>query len=180
MYKKCDTSPDWEGYGQASEDLQSSIEPKQFFGCNPYGNAAAIEALYAQQRQGDEGQGPVGVQVCNRKVDGWLGVGNHTYLWDNRTGESCGRGPNNGKEDGPTQDDCMPVSGSVGHEDEIMALCSELRDDGIFFPGINDCHTTVDSTLERAGVPSVDVPRFGKPGRFLKNGKWSDMPAVGE
>ena len=47
MYEKCQLPPDWNAYDQACEDQQMSIEPAQFFGCNPYGNAAAIEEMQA-------------------------------------------------------------------------------------------------------------------------------------
>lgn len=60
MSTKCQSSVDWESYDQACEEQQMSIEPTQFFGCNPYGNLAQIDfvqdSILSQQTSACEQQ----------------------------------------------------------------------------------------------------------------------------
>jgi RHS repeat-associated protein len=117
---------------------------------------------------------PTGLKLwrCIRKANFWgMRVGNHTYLWDDRTGDNCGMGSPNGGEMGPSVDECAPVPGSDGHENEALACCRiseyfqtqtlRLPDGARWIPYANDCHSTADFSLRCAGLPAVRTPRWG-------------------
>jgi RHS repeat-associated protein len=97
---------------------------------------------------------------CNRQVKWYLGgVGNHTYIWDDRNGQCCGR--NDGKdpitsckEKGPNGGDaCVRIAGSSGVEGRIMSCCQKSANDGSWRPGKNDCHNSIERCLD-GQVPS--------------------------
>jgi RHS repeat-associated protein len=117
------------------------------------------------------------VWICSRKTV--IGVGNHSYLWDDRRRtlpdqRSCGRGANSGHETGPqapgmaphSGDQCNKVAGSDSHEDAIMNCCRTGHDKTrVFFPPFSDCHTFVDDCVAKAGLKSPGAPggRTGSP-----------------
>jgi RHS repeat-associated protein len=112
---------------------------------------------------------PLGLEVliCNRPTS-W-GVGNHAYAWDTR-GEGEGYGTQGSSksgdhtaEQGPSQDACIAVEDSEGHEDEIMDFLRENADNGIWVPFINDCHNAVQDAVEASGrqYPGAPGGRFG-------------------
>jgi RHS repeat-associated protein len=108
-----------------------------------------------------------------------LGIGRHGYLWDDRPDtppdkrecgqeSSCGSGPHTSHNGGPGPGwggakpgtKCMPVDGSDGKEDAIMADCNAHANTGIWFPGINDCHNKARRCLKREGLTPPNNPRF--------------------
>ena len=116
---------------------------------------------------------PLGLKiwVCSRKVQGFPFVGNHGYLWDDtgknapcgKRGSSCFRqNPNDSNNDkGPGEDDCTPVDGSDGKEDDVMQCCQEKANGGVWLPGLNDCHNLVNRCLKKSGLTPPPHPRFG-------------------
>ena len=107
------------------------------------------------------------IKVCSR--DGWEGpvtfsfflggVFNHSYILNTITGENCGRGDQSGKENPYARGTfCREVPGSAGHESEIMDCCRRTRNKGMWFPGSNDCHTSVARCLKAAGLSNPGVP----------------------
>lgn len=105
------------------------------------------------------------IWVCNRRVVWYLGgVGNHSYFWDDRNGQCCGRDDGrdplrNCKERGRSGGDaCVPVSGSEGKEDAIMSCCQKRANEGPFIPPKNDCHVSLDNCLKDTGLPNPGAP----------------------
>jgi uncharacterized protein RhaS with RHS repeats len=110
------------------------------------------------------------ILICNRKTR--PGVGNHAYLWDTRTGKSCGMQGSSGSgqigenELGPPTDECNPVPGSGGSEDRVMDCCKTgYINNGPWIPFINDCHTRAGACLEKTGLanPGASGGRLGPP-----------------
>jgi RHS repeat-associated protein len=100
------------------------------------------------------------IWVCNRRAE-FPPMANHAYLWDDRPGitvRSCGRGSNSEREKGPAVDVCVPAPYSQSHEDEIMRCCRETANQGPWIPGRNDCHTSVERCLDKAGIPPTPAP----------------------
>ena len=115
---------------------------------------------------------PLGLEilVCSRAVQGFPFVGNHAYPWDTTTDTAAGMRGSSGSgaranEDGPSQDSCNEVEGSKGKEKEIMDYMSEHQNDGIWFPGINDCHNAVMDAIANSGLKYPGAPggRLGHP-----------------
>jgi RHS repeat-associated protein len=142
----------------------------RFLFADPAGFAAGIN-FYAYVLNGPtNATDPTGlvIKICNRA--GWQnlqllfpgGVANHSYLLDTRTGENCGRGDQSGKENPSSPGTvCVEVPESAGKEDEVMECCRSKNYEGAgwpFFPGLNDCHNTVERCLEKAGLKSPGVP----------------------
>jgi RHS repeat-associated protein len=109
---------------------------------------------------------PYGLEilVCNRKVNGFPFVGNHAYPWDttNNTSEgmrgSSGSGAN-ANEVGPQGgDSCNEVEGSEGMEDEIMDFMRQNQNNGVWFPGVNDCHSAVSDAVQHSGLEYPGAP----------------------
>lgn len=122
------------------------------------GGATAIDAAQC---------GPdAGVYVCER--DASFGFGNHAYLWDARTDQACGTsgisgsGNANGYEAGPSVDSCNFVPLSEGREDQIMNYCQANANNGLWVPGINDCHNAAADSVESSGSTYPGTPN----GRF--------------
>jgi RHS repeat-associated protein len=105
------------------------------------------------------------IWVCNRKTT--FGVGNHAYMWDDRTGACCGMGSTSScSEKGLTGgDDCNKVPGSDGREGELLSCCKKTADKGIWFPPVNDCHEAVGDCLKESGIKNPGAPggRVGSP-----------------
>ena len=115
---------------------------------------------------------PFGLEilVCNRKVNGFPFVGNHAYPWDTTTNTAEGMRGSSGmgadvNEKGPSTDSCNVVEGSKGKEQEIMDFMRENQNNGIWFPGINDCHNAVQDAVENFGLKYPGAPggRLGAP-----------------
>ena len=118
---------------------------------------------------------PIGlaIWVCNRPVSGFPFVGNQGYLWDDTTKKPCGmnasggRGPRGrpGVDTGPGTpgQDCTKVPGSEGKESAVMACCEKNANNGVWTPGVNDCHNTVDDCLGSNGLKAPPHPRFNNP-----------------
>ena len=114
---------------------------------------------------------PFGLEVwaCNRAVNGFPFTGNHAYLYDDSTSTSCGMsgsfgfGSNGAGEAGPNTDQCNKVPGSSGKEKDVMDFCKKNALNGLWFPGLNDCHNAVKDALEHGGFSGFQAPggRFG-------------------
>lgn len=117
------------------------------------------------------------IYICSRKafITGNTpnGVGNHSYLWDDRDGvppdqRYCGVW-SNAPEQGPAVDACNYVPGSDGREDRVMQCCRfEKKHPGLLYiPFINDCQTGTYRALDCAGLtdenPGVPGARMGLP-----------------
>jgi len=107
------------------------------------------------------------VQICNRPA---LGMpGNHAYLYDPATGQNCGRGDMNGKENPNSSPGtvCVDVPNSEGKEQQIFECCKVKANRGIWLTPVNDCHTDVDKSLKCGGVPNPGASggRIGIPGQ---------------
>ncbi len=104
------------------------------------------------------------ILICNRKVDGFPFIGNHAYAWDTRTGisssmrGSSGYGMNDNEEKGPSSDSCNKVIGSSSKEDEIMNYLNENKNNGIWFPIVNDCHNAVMDAVRNVGLKYPGAP----------------------
>jgi len=111
------------------------------------------------------------IWVCSRKVQGFPFVGNHGYLWDDtgknppcgKRGSSCYRQnpTDTGNDKGPGEDDCTPVDGSDGQEDDVMQCCQDKANGGVWLPGLNDCHNLINRCLNKNGLKPPPHPRFG-------------------
>ena len=119
-----------------------------------------------------------GVWVCNRKTD--VGVGNHSYIWDARTRQACGTQGSSGasgtnrSEAGPLQDSCNFVPFSEGIEDKIFNHCNKNANNGVWVPGINDCHNAAQDSVEQSGLKYPGAPGGRLGDRNYSN---SDSPA---
>jgi RHS repeat-associated protein len=106
------------------------------------------------------------IWICNRDVTGFPFVGNHAYLWDDRTGTPCGMnsssgtGPTGrpGTDLGPQKDSCTKVMGSDGKEDDVMKCCNRDANNGVWTPGINDCHNAANDCIEESGLKTPGAP----------------------
>ena len=130
------------------------------------------------------------IYVYSRKTD-W-GVGNHSYFYDNSpppggchscgTSGSSGGGwsgssgsssgssssckiPNpcpDGNEGGPNdpKSHCIPIPGGG---ESIMDCCKQNANNGIYCPGLHDCHTSLNNCLKKNGLKPPHNPRFGPP-----------------
>jgi len=104
------------------------------------------------------------IWICNRAVSGFPGFGNHSYLWNDKTKSSCGMqgsfgfGPLGQNEKGPSTDSCVKVEGSDGLEDSVMSCCKKNANNGLWFPGINDCHNAANDCIESAGLKTPGAP----------------------
>ena len=103
------------------------------------------------------------IYICVRRAKFPVGlVGNHEYLWNCIDGSCCGRGSNEScSEKGPAGDNCIPIPGSEGREDELMDCCRKSNT-GINVPPINDCFQDIDQCLDQTGIPNPGDPA----GRF--------------
>lgn len=115
---------------------------------------------------------PKGLDIwqCNRRVKWYLGgVGNHTYIYDDRNGKCCGRDDGKDpiascKEKGPNGgDSCVRIGGSGGQEGRIMSCCQKSANSGGWMPFKNDCHNSITRCLD--GV--VPMAGGGAPGGRL-------------
>ena len=130
---------------------------------------------------------PLGLTVwlCTRPVDSFPYVGVHAYLWDDRdtfddnennpanhscgNEGSCGHGSSGndtsnpgdvGPDSGEPGVHCAAVPGSDGNEDAIMDNCRQHANDGMWVPGINDCHNRADKCLKDSGYTPPPHSRF--------------------
>ena len=109
--------------------------------------------------------------VCTRQVTGLekygsLGYGQHSYFYDDSTGQSCGTsgafgcGNPTHHENGPKTDHCTPVGGSAAKQQAAMNCCKKTANSGIYIPCVRDCASTVDRCLEQNGLNPPLHPRF--------------------
>ena len=116
---------------------------------------------------------PLGLEiyVCSRKGNGFPFVGNHAYAWDSSTNASdsmrgsSGDGLDGSGEKGPSGDSCNVVEGSKGKEKEIMDFMKKNENNGVWTPGLNDCHNAVKDAVENSGLEYPGAPggRLGSP-----------------
>jgi hypothetical protein len=124
------------------------------------------------------------IYVCTRQVTGWekygsLGMGQHSYYYNDQNGKTCGTqgssgyGDPNRQEQGPLPrpdgspgDSCAPVDGSEGKEQSVMDCCGKHADDGLYVPWINDCHSAAENCLHKNGLSSPSHHRF-KPSKIF-------------
>ena len=104
------------------------------------------------------------VWICNREVQGFPRVGNHGYLWNDKTRKSCGMqgsfgmGPIGEGEPGYPTHACNEVPGSAGKEEEIMNCCRKNANNWLWFPRVNDCHNAANDCIEEAGLRNPGAP----------------------
>lgn len=100
------------------------------------------------------------------------GIGNHSFLYDDRNGDNCGKGAGNYPHgsDSPSNAGtvCVPVTGSNGQEDNVMKCCQQKSNASwaarhFIFPPFYDCQTQAGDCLAQAGLKNPGVPggRFG-------------------
>jgi RHS repeat-associated protein len=147
---------------------------RRFVSEDPLGFAAGDPNLYAYTLNNPTRlTDPTGliVKVCTRKIHGPLRLlnANHQYILLPPPGITCGS--LDGPQENPSQDHCIPVSGSGGKEAQVMGCCFREVEmsRGIlmpkpYVPFLNDCFNVVDRCLGQAGLrnPSA-APRFGPP-----------------
>ena len=139
-------------------------------GANLYRYAEANPTTYAD-RLG------LSIYICSRKafITGSTpnGLGNHSYLWDDRDSvrpdqRYCGVW-SDAVEQGPSVDACNLVPGSEGREDQVMTCCQFVKKHPgtFYFPWVNDCQTGTSRSLGCAGLadqsPGVPGARLGPP-----------------
>jgi RHS repeat-associated protein len=100
------------------------------------------------------------IWICSRAAwRGWVieGAGNHSYLWDDRNNQCCGRGSQNQcKEGGPGVDPCRRIDGSDGNEDKVMGCCRRTAD---LLPWIvSDCHSATNRCITAFGLKNPGAP----------------------
>jgi hypothetical protein len=104
------------------------------------------------------------VSVCARPVEGFPFIGNHAYAWDHTTNTAeamrgsskSGMASNEkGPEGGAA---CNQVKDSAGKEQQLMDFLRQHANDGIWFPGLNDCHTAIDRALNANGLVNPGAP----------------------
>jgi|CXWL01.1.fsa_nt_gi hypothetical protein len=110
---------------------------------------------------------PLGLEVlvCSRTAYLPL-VGeflNHSYFWDTRDGlkpdqHSCARGDFSALESGPPTDECSPIPGSAGREEDLMSCCRLTRQVEPFMPIFNDCHASLAACVEALGFQETPAP----------------------
>lgn len=61
-------------------------------------------------------------------------------------------------EDGPSVDSCNLVEGSGGKEKEIMDYMRANQNNGMWFPGVNDCHNAVEDAVENSSLIYPGAP----------------------
>ena len=98
-------------------------------------------------------------------ANGFPFVGNHGYLWNDKTRKSCGKrgsagiGPLGEGEKGPDGgDSCTKVPGSDGLEDKVMKCCTDTANLTIWLPVASDCHTLAGDCIESAGLKNPGAP----------------------
>ena len=108
------------------------------------------------------------IKICTRAATGM--PGNHRYLWDSRTGQTCGMEQFSGVggdpfkgEKGPNGGDyCTEVADSDGVESLIMRCCETKNKTGWWFPFVNDCFTVSKDCVQRyaPGYVPDDIGRL--------------------
>jgi RHS repeat-associated protein len=99
---------------------------------------------------------------------GWFKT-NHAYIYDDHSQRCCGRfgsggiGSTSNCHTPKPGDFCVPIAGSSGKENSVFDCCKDPHqmDAGLFTPGLNDCHTSVDHCLAQAGLSAPKLPRTG-------------------
>ena len=130
------------------------------------------------------GVDPLGLRlrVGSRKakgVVGWLG-GNHAYLYSSTEDEAAGMGASSGKpsstNEEPYKDPTNIVENPNGvSERDVLDHMKDTMNDGIWFPGLNDCHEAIDDTCKEFGLKNPGAPggRVGKiPHKEEATGWW--------
>ena len=105
------------------------------------------------------------IWLCSRAVNGFPFVGNHGYLWNDKTRKSCGKrgssglGPLGDGEKGPDGgDSCTKVPGSDGLEDQVMSCCTKTANLAPWLPVVSDCHSLAGDCIESAGLKNPGAP----------------------
>ena len=111
--------------------------------------------------------------ICGRRVRDKIlkpFFANHAYILDSETGRWMGRGGS--KTESPKNDACN-VIGDPENIQEIFEYFKNNKDNGLWFPWLNDCHTAIDKTLKHFGLPNTGAPggRFGK---IPNKGRWQE------
>ena len=109
------------------------------------------------------------IWLCNRQVTIAPYVGNHTYFWNDKNNQCCGRNQGHDpltscSEKGPGGgDSCVKVPGTDGQEDNILGCCQRTANEGTWIPFKNDCHDSADRCLKRYGIsnPGPNGGRLG-------------------
>lgn len=101
-------------------------------------------------------------------------VGNHTYLWDDRSeGRACGMeqffglgGDPEKSEKGPTGGDtCVKIDGSDGFENQIFGCCKKANRTQPWIPFVNDCYSVATRCVDKF----VPGPKPKPPGGRFKD-----------
>jgi len=150
-----------------------SLELGRYVSADPIGQSAGTNVYAYVYGNPVNWIDPLGLDlwICDRPTHGPM-PGNHSYLWDDETGENEGRGgASSGGGEGQSEEDprangdaCEPVPGTEGLEGDILEDMNETANDDPWVPFINDCHNSINRSLERHGVDPVSSPngRFGR------------------
>jgi hypothetical protein len=100
---------------------------------------------------------PAGVQKLARSC----GQESVWWLEPNRTFNPRDIGPVAGQTNSlPSDTEALPIAGSAGYEDKVMAYARKhINDQTLWWPG-NDCHTAVETVLKR--FPYLTIPQHDR------------------
>jgi RHS repeat-associated protein len=113
-----------------------------------------------------------------------FGIGRHAYLWNDATQDecgmesSCGIGGTTSHNGGPGGTGpnaqkpgalCNPIPGTDGTDaanSDLMKWCHQNANNGIWIPGLHDCHNAVNKCLAYGNLPPVKPIRSKPPPVF--------------
>jgi RHS repeat-associated protein len=108
------------------------------------------------------------LRVYNRLVTSgpllWIGA-NHAFLYSTETGQAWGTAGSSGSG-GQADERRIINSGAYNvvpnpqniSESDVMNYMNDTRNSGIYIPGLRDCHSAVDRTLDHFGLENPGAP----------------------
>lgn len=86
-----------------------------------------------------------------------------TILFQGKHQELLGSSGNGGQaSEKPCKDYCQPIPGSAGKEKVIMDEMNRIRNKGLYFPGILDCHQKAQQAVESQGLKCPSTHRLNE------------------
>jgi len=120
------------------------------------------------------------VMVCSRPVSGGplrTAGGKHVYLHNTVTRENLGTAGSSGRGEQvmetPEKDKCATIKNSKGREKEVMEEMRRTQNDGLYVPGVWDCHYRARKAVESQGLK---YPADAVGGRLYNRNIISDFP----